>query len=1071
MQRVSLTRKLLGFALCFFLVTPYLLLSQDAYALYDAPRDNVSFNTVTNKCLDGQIPFDPLTANIDYDFEITNTYCITYMAGVGATLYATDLALKGLCKPTNATGQAIAPTEEAKDNMTFPLPYPTPTLANRIVNKVLQCAARGMELSSLSSSCSATLGTAAPVCIEAGKAGVDVAKCCIGLGIFLAAVGASIGALAVIWEMAKSTYSNARICGHNWTSWTQDPTTHLWKKVKGPHRLCLENLFLGANNPGVSGYCIANNAMAISNVSFREYIYGGVEFEDNGDACANPTTWSTQRKLEILGYSSVNQRYYMTGPAEAPVYACYRFLAKPNDDADQSAMRIAYDCCKRRSQEAVCVQNKVDVAGIRAGFEQLGAGINAGLNMTPGLDVSWSSIDSFDHKFCTIGSKCTVDGIVMEAYSSKKIENYGCVKTYSLCPYNHTIGGGTEAKEYDPNDQTIVKNFCQFANHCVKLPILPYIYTTNLDKGYISQACRDMKGDSQNVYGYTAQLLPINTRGFSAPLVQCFKETMENIFLHKAGYSQCINPEEVPNKNNECLSGYIFKKGSDLPGKSFFLKIQDAMQSVIKIALTASIVAFGFAILLAVPSAYITKKVLFNYVLKIGLIMYFAVGDAWQFGFMQGVLGTSGFLADLTFKVDENKPHNKLDGCQFPRFNYADPDTNTKYNHPQYPPTKEYLRIWDTLDCKIAMALGFGPEVSVPNLMLAIVGGFFTGGLGLIFFVGAFIFAFFLISMTIQAMHIFIMSITSVIILLYVSPITITCAFFERTKNIFGGWWKQLLGFTLQPMILFAYLGILVSLLDAVILGSATFEGSTIVVNNQYVVDDYGRVTPKKISCNGDANDDSIYCIFRISDIQTFTGFEVLGLGIPLLGSMNSDKLDTIIRAAIIMFIFSSFMDKMTGFASKLVGGAELKSNWNVSTSKLAGKAYGIASAVQSRGVHALRKHGLNVARKGIEVGKDQMRSISSKGRSVDPIQKEGSDKTESSTAREGASTTANSTAGGSPDASSDSTSGPADSTDSASSSSSTPAAPASGGADAVETSTARAEGPDSTERNQGSDA
>ena len=1067
MQRVSITRKILSYALSFFLVAPFVLLPSDAYAVYDGVRENISFNSSTNKCNTGSIPFDPLTGNDDYNFEITNTYCIAYMAGVGATLLATDYAMKALCKPTNATGQAIAPTEEAKDNMTFPLPYPTPTLLIRMTNKVLQCGARGMELSALTSSCAGTLGTAAPVCAEATKAGIDTLKCCVGLGVFLAAVGASIGALGIIWELAKSTYANARICGHNWTSWEIDPTTRLWKKVKGPHRLCLENLFLGTSHPNVGGYCIANNAMAISNVSFREYLYGGVEFEDNGgDACANPSTWSSQRKLEILGYISANQRYYMTGPSEAPVYACFRFLAKSNGPADQSAMQLAYDCCKKRSQEAVCIQNKTDMAGIRDGFEQLSNGVNAGLNMTPGLDVSWASLSTYDHKFCTIGQKCTVDSIIFEAYASKKIENYGCVKTYSVCPYNHQIGGGTEEKEYDPNDQTIVNNFCQFANHCVKLPILPYIYTTNLDKGYISQACRDMKGDSQNVYGYTAQLVPINTRGFSAPLVQCFKETMENIFLNKAGYSQCINPDESPNKDNECLSGYVFKKGGDLPGQSFFLKIQDAFQDVIKIALTASIVAFGFAILLAVPGAYITKKVLFNYVLKIGLIMYFAVGDAWQFGFMQGVLGTSGLMADITFKVDEAKPQNKLDGCQFPRFNYADSNTDTKYQNPQYPPTKEYLRVWDTLDCKIAMALGFGPEVSVPNLMLAIVGGFFTGGLGLIFFVGAFVFAFCLISMTIQAMHIFIMSITSVIILLYVSPITICCAFFERTKNIFSGWWKQLLSFTLQPMILFAYLGILISLLDAVILGSATFEGSTIVVNNQYVVDDLGRVTPKRISCTGDADNDSIYCIFRISDIQTYNGFEVLGLGIPMLGSMNSDKLNTIIRAAILMFIFSSFMDKMTGLAAKLTGGMELKSNWGISTSQLAGKAYGIASAVQSRGVNALRKHGMSVARGGIKASKDQVRSMSSSGKSVDPIETESSDKTVSSD-KESASATESSTAkpAGSGDASVSSTGGtPSDGTVSSSSTTGGDSAPTTG-SDAVATSTGSAE-PDTTGRN-----
>jgi hypothetical protein len=364
--------------------------------------------------------------------------------------------------------------------------------------------------------------------------------------------------------------------------------------------------------------------------------------------------------------------------------------------------------------------------------------------------------------------------------------------------------------------------------------------------------------------------------------------------------------------------------------------------------------------------------------------MYFAVGDAWQFGFMQGVIGTSSFLADLTFKIDEAKPLNKLDGCQFPRYDYRNDNPTTKYNDPKYPPTKEYLRIWDTLDCKIARALGFGPEVSVPNLVMAIVGGFFTGGLGIIFFVATFVFAFFLLSMTIKAMHTFIMSITSVIILLYVSPITITLAFFERTKGIFQGWWKQLLGFTLQPMILFAYLGILVTLLDNFILGSATFIPATVEVNGVSVQDTYGRISPKQISCSGDAEDDSLYCIFKFSDIKTFNGLEAIGIGIPLLTSLNSNKLDTIFKAAIVMFIFSTFMDQIMGLASKLVGGSSLQSDWGSSTSKMLAKAYGVARGIQSRGVNAMRKHAPGILKKVASVPRDTVKGLSSKGKKTE---------------------------------------------------------------------------------------
>jgi hypothetical protein len=939
--------KFIKLSLCFWLFVVSVLFSANSYAAYDGER---SVNFSDGRCRAGSLDFSPFSNNKDINWELTNPTCIGFIAGTAVALQIAETASSYACLQPQLAAEAAAQHASG-----VPM---SPAMIKRRAQEASTCGA-----------------------LLSAQSYGQAALCCGGMAATLATTAIAVGVLATIWDQAGITFESARICGHNWTKWenqTKDDGSTLWVKTKGPHLLCLENLFLGTKHTNV-GSCTVNDSttsLSITNQAYREFIYGGVEYEDNGSACENPSSWDADRRNEILGYSSTNQRYYMTGPAAPPVYACYRFKANPKDEADREAMQIAYDCCKRRSQESICIENR--------------KGFNYATSPTYG---------SYEHGFCSLGSRCTVAGIVFEVYESKKKSNYGCAKTYSVCPYNHLIGGGTEVEDLNADDQSKINNYCQVMNHCSKLPILPYIYTSNLDGGYVAEACRDMKGDSQNVYGYSAQLLPINTRGFSAPMVQCFKETMENIFLHKAGRSECSNPDEKPIED-VCVSGYIYQKGGDLPGKSFFLKIQDNLQEVIKMALTASIVAFGIAILMAVPGAHITKKVLFTYVLKIGLIMYFAVGDAWQFGFMKGIIGTSSFMADLAFKVDESKPQEKLDGCQFPRFNYADDNPSTKYNHPQYPPTKEYLKIWDILDCKIARALGFGPEVSVPNLVMAIIGGFFTGGLGIVFVVATFIFSFFLISMTIKAMHVFIMSMTSVVILLYVSPITITMAFFERTKGIFNNWWKQLLGFTLQPMVLFAYMGILVSLLDAFILGSATFTPSQVNLNGQIITDTYGRMAPKQISCSGDASDDSLYCIFRISEIKNFDGFEAIGIGIPLLTSVNSAKLSTIIKVAMIMFIFSSFMDKISEFAAKLVGGAELKPSWGGSTSDLVGKAYGIARGVQERGVQAIAKHGGNIARGTINKGKDIASAVSNRGRKQGDV--DGAKGTDSVTSNKG---------------------------------------------------------------------
>lgn len=209
-----------------------------------------------------------------------------------------------------------------------------------------------------------------------------------------------------------------------------------------------------------------------------------------------------------------------------------------------------------------------------------------------------------------------------------------------------------------------------------------------------------------------------------------------------------------------------------------------------------------------------------------------------------------------------------------------------------------------------------------------------------------------------------------------------------------------MLGFTLQPMILFAYLGILITLFDQVIIGKdITFTPQTITdANGNSVTDTYGRRVPKTITCNDTANNTSIYCIFRIAQIQTYTGFEVLGIGLPVLFTMNQTKLESIMKAALLMFIFTKFMDQITMFAAKLVGGAELKSDWG-GVATMASKSYGALRAIQERAINASKKHVGTVARKGVDAFKNKTREVGDKGKSIKDADgsKKGGDQTESS--------------------------------------------------------------------------
>ena len=74
--------------------------------------------------------------------------------------------------------------------------------------------------------------------------------------------------------------------------------------------------------------------------------------------------------------------------------------------------------------------------------------------------------------------------------------------------------------------------------------------------------------------------------------------------------------------------------------------------------LTISLMMVGISTLLAVPKAHLEKKVIMTYILKFGLVMYFALGDGWQLSFANAVLNTSSIMSEITFR-----PKHFFQGC------------------------------------------------------------------------------------------------------------------------------------------------------------------------------------------------------------------------------------------------------------------------------------------------------------------------------------------------------------------------------------------------------------------------
>ena len=833
-----------------------------------------------------------------------------------------------------------------------------------------------------------------------------------------ASFGGIMAAFGITYAVAKNVFDNTILCGADWL--TPDPNKY---SISKPGIKAEMEAWVG-NNPS-AGLGITN---------YNQWYYAGVEVEDNpssGEACLDPTGSNTKPYPK--------QKYYLRG-TQAGNYNCSKYdtnLSTNNIPTDRIAdYKKAFDCCKNRSQNYACIKYTTD--------------------------ASVGPLSNNNGVFCKSGdNNCIVKGVTfsvapIETNDSRML----CVQSYSLCPYNFTIGkGGTKYCDYyqdgilkdgkytyissddiarataannptnDCNSKSEIrnadctynakagqcKNYCQYLTHCTVVGSSNYQYTSSLGSPYFSSACYNFVGDSRNLSSFNSGIIMGSQRHFSTPIAQCVKETLENVFYNKAGHSQCANADEYPLADGTCASGnyirsgsFVYKKGNPVKTVSFFSGLQNALQGTVRVVLTLAIMFYGLKILIAHNMSEIKKSDIIMFCIKIGLVMYFATGDAWQSVFFDGVYNSSMVFSKIVFHIESTMPDVKKDGCQF--------DSGSLGPAKAYPSGKDYLSIWDTLDCKIARYLGFAPTASVANIASLIFAGLFTGPVGIYFVMGLMFFGFFFIAMTIRALHIFLSSAMSIIIMVYISPIIIPTVMFPKTAGIFKNWLTNLISFCLQPMILFAYIAIFITVFDSTMIGSATFTGSppdkaiscksvckdssgglvtgdtTCTLpghawvgaickdaNGNKVIDDdptctlaghsldTSQATCRDSSGNNVGGDpdcsgtghtmvnpltDSIACLISVDDYSKINFLETIGISIPALYTLFTDhvkeKILTIIKAAFVMYVLCEFMDQIPSIAEQLIGGASLPGS-DVSAKGMMGAVTSVAEGARQR--------------------------------------------------------------------------------------------------------------------------
>ncbi len=949
--------------------------------------------------------FDPTQNGADIMFDLSNPVCLTVIA----TSYA-------------AVKTAIAAMCYACGLKKYPDPTPSPVRDTALI------IAGGVKASSSSS----------------GPCGTAVATAS-------AAMATALAEIAVIYGTAKLVFDNTTVCGAKWLDADPDKYNISKSSAKGEMEQWVKD----------------NPTADLSSQNYRQWYYDGVEYEDHpdkGDYCEDPTG----SNVKSSGHFP-RQKYYLRG-TRAGNFNCSQYdlslsnsSINPNATADD--YKKAYDCCRSRSQEHICIDYKTS-------------------------DAPSGPLSNNDGVFCKSGNNCTIKGITFSAAPITSSDSrLICAQSYSLCPYNFTIGkGGTTICDYyqdgvksggkyeyitpddisqatDPINPTNdcnrkseirnsdctynskagqCKNYCQYLTHCTVVGNSNYKYQSNLNSPYFSSACLNFVGDSRNMTTFNSGIIFGSQRHFSAPIAQCVKETLENIFYNKAGHTRCLDANEYPLADGTCVTGnyvhsgfFTYKKGNQVKEVSFFSGLQDKLQTTIKFALTLAIMFYGIKILIAHNSSEIKKSDLIMFCIKIGLVMYFATGDAWQTYFFEGVYNSSTVFSKMVFDIESTLPQSKQDGCQF--------DSASLGQERAYPAGKDYLSIWDTLDCKIARYLGFSPEASAANIASLIFAGLFTGPYGIYFVIGLMFFGFFFLAMTLRALHIFLSSAASIILMVYISPIIIPMALIPKTANLFKEWLTNLISFCLQPMILFAYIATFIIVFDSTMIGSATFSGNPpnkTISCKSTCQDTNGNPVNGDIDCSmsghqmvggvcrntagytvtddptcsmpgnslsgavcrdasgndvgGDPDcskpghnmisplNDSIACLVSIDDYGKINFLETIGISIPAIHSLFTDhvkeKILTIIKAAFVMYVLCQFIDQISEITSQLIGGAALPGSKNSATGLMTSAA-GIAEGIRGR-----------ITRGGIKFGKESYKDIKDSVRRGAGTEKEAAD-------------------------------------------------------------------------------
>lgn len=442
---------------------------------------------------------------------------------------------------------------------------------------------------------------------------------------------------------------------------------------------------------------------------------------------------------------------------------------------------------------------------------------------------------------------------------------------------------------------------------------------------YVSKACYNQAGSKS--------LAPIP---ITSMIVQCIKESLDNLV---AGIDSSGSP----------------LKDKDGHNKGSFLSVaQKRLKNTVTAVLVLALILFSIK---AMSGGVRSPQEMYMLIIKFALVIYFTTGSTMSHYYGELTRLSNG-LSEMVLKASSESKGI----CNYEANDY-------KYSTGNY----SYLAPWDRLDCRILFYLGapldgIGGKIgtggvatlavllgAAPVLLVAgsVIGIIFAGGQILVALVCIFM-AVLMMMVILWLCYVFILSLVALSVIVILSPLFIPMVLFQHTKGYFDGWVKELITYSLYPVILFAFLSFVFIACDKIYFKNLNFELDESYKNEQpdksyekkqaETSDSKKKQWFKLNDGEGDCdkNETTLACMMQN---YSFKKSNILGLFYFTYMEFGSSLIGELLKLCLVLFLFYHFLNILPNMAAELAGNHRALLGSGSTPGQMVGKALSAAKA------------------------------------------------------------------------------------------------------------------------------